>query len=53
LHLKLRHIVLKSKSDVADNASKVAIWSYTMTGWQHESEHVDLWPQCPMRAESE
>jgi len=35
---------LRLKSDVAGNASDIAIWSYTMTGWQHESKYADLWP---------
>jgi len=54
LHLKLMHIVLSQdakwsvrlKSNVACNASEVAIWSYSVAGWQHECKHVDLWPWC-------
>jgi len=44
---------LRLKSDLAGNTSEVATWSYTMAVWQHESKHVDVWPLCPMRAESE
>jgi len=29
--------------NIADNASEVAILSYTMAGWQHGSKHAEVW----------
>jgi len=43
------HLVYFRETEVATlNAREVAIWSYTMTGWQHGSKHAEVWRQCPL-----
>ena len=39
---------LRLQCNIADNASEVAISSYTMAGWQHGSKHAEVWWQCPL-----
>ena len=39
---------LRLQCNIAGNASEVAISSYTMAGWQHESKHAVVWRQCPL-----
>jgi len=39
---------LRLQCDIAGNANKVAISSYTMAGWQHGSKHAEVWRQCPL-----
>jgi len=39
---------LRLQCDIAGNASKVTISSYTMPGWQHGSKHAEVWRQCPL-----
>ena len=33
---------LRLQCDIAGNASKVAILSYTMAGWHHGSKHAEV-----------
>ena len=39
---------LRLQCNIAGNASKVAISSYTMAGWQHGSKHAEVWRQYPL-----
>jgi len=41
-------IRLGLQRDIAGNASKVPISSCIMAGWQHGSEHTEIWRQCPL-----